>query len=59
MSDSSDCDGISFCGALTVLFIGLKLAHVIGWSWWWVLAPLWTPLSLALVILVLVAIIDK
>jgi len=26
---------------LGVLFIGLKLAHVITWSWLWVLAPFW------------------
>ena len=23
------------------LFIGLKLADVIAWSWWWVFAPIW------------------
>jgi hypothetical protein len=33
--------GITFLGALTILFIGLKLAHVIDWSWLWVLSPLW------------------
>lgn len=22
--------------------IALKLAGIIGWSWWWVLAPLWS-----------------
>ena len=32
--------GIGFCGALTILFIGLKLGNVINWSWWWVLSPL-------------------
>lgn len=26
---------------LTCLFIGLKLANVISWSWVWVLSPLW------------------
>ena len=36
--------GISFCGALTVLFVGLKLTHQIAWSWVWVLSPLWMPL---------------
>ena len=25
---------------LTALFIGLKLGHVIDWSWWWVLSPI-------------------
>lgn len=26
---------------LGVLFVGLKLGHVIDWSWWWVTAPFW------------------
>ncbi len=26
---------------LQVLFIGLKLAHIITWSWWLVFAPLY------------------
>ena len=31
---------------LLVLFVGLKLAGVISWSWWWVLSPIWMPLFL-------------
>lgn len=38
--------GIGFTGLLGLLFIGLKLGHVIDWSWLWVLAPLWAPLAL-------------
>ena len=30
-----------FTPLLTVLFIGLKLAGIIAWSWWWVLSPIW------------------
>ena len=30
-----------FLTMLALLFIGLKLAGVIDWSWWWVLLPLW------------------
>lgn len=33
----------NFCNMLTVLFIGLKLANIINWSWWWVLSPQWIP----------------
>jgi hypothetical protein len=33
--------GIGFVGLLTVAFVVLKLCHVIDWSWWWVLAPIW------------------
>lgn len=24
-----------------LMFVGLKLAGFIEWSWWWVMAPLW------------------
>ena len=33
--------GIGFTGLLTIVFIVLKLCHVISWSWVWVLSPLW------------------
>ena len=32
--------GITFIGALQVLFIGLKLAGFIDWPWWVVLLPI-------------------
>ena len=49
--------GVGFLGALTILFIALKLTHVIDWSWWWVLAPLWIPVAVVLGIIVIVAIV--
>lgn len=39
--------GVGFQGAFGVMVFWslvltvLKLAGVVGWSWWWVLAPLW------------------
>ncbi len=36
-----------------VLFIGLKLADIIAWSWWLVLAPFWGPFALIGVLLLL------
>ena len=44
MSKSNNSGGIGFIGLLAVLFIALKLTHVIAWSWWLILAPLWVPL---------------
>lgn len=41
-----------FLGILTVLFIGLKLTNQIQWSWLWVLAPLWAPIAVLFVILI-------
>lgn len=31
---------------LTIAFIVLKLCNVITWSWWWVLAPIWIPVTI-------------
>lgn len=35
---------------IAILFVTLKLCNVIGWSWWWVLSPLWIAAVLALII---------
>ena len=40
-SNETPRSGIGFFGLLAILFIGLKLAGFIDWSWVWVLAPLW------------------
>lgn len=50
--------GIRFCGALTILFIGLKLAHVIDWAWKWVLSPLWLPVAVIVGLLVLIEVLS-
>ena len=31
--------------ALTLMFIGLKLADKIDWSYWWVFSPVWIPVE--------------
>ena len=54
-SSSTSSGGISFTGALTILFIGLKLTNVITWSWWWVLSPIWISLSIVVFILLIFA----
>jgi uncharacterized membrane protein YraQ (UPF0718 family) len=56
MSENTS-SGISFTGALLLIFITLKLTNIIDWSWWWVLGPIWIPLLLAgLVILIAIII---
>ena len=49
----SNSVGIGFWGILTIVFITLKLTKVIHWSWLWVMAPLWLPTALAIVILII------
>lgn len=53
-ASSSSAPGIGFAGLLTVLFIALKLLHKIGWSWWWVVSPLWIGAGLAVLIVALI-----
>ena len=48
-----------FSSALLLLFIGLKLMNVIDWSWWWVMAPLWVPVLIAIAMVVIHFIIKK
>ena len=40
----------NFFERLALLFIGLRLAGFITWSWVWVLAPLWLPICLVIII---------
>ena len=37
---------------LTVLFVGLKLGHVIAWSWWVVFAPLIALIAIGILVVV-------
>lgn len=62
-STASSSGGIGFVGLLTIVFITLKLTHVIDWSWWWVLSPIWIATAgvltfFAVVVLIAVA-LDK
>lgn len=57
-NNSSSSGGIGFLGVLTIVFIVLKLVpddngHIIDWSWWWVLSPLWIPFAILLVVIII------
>ena len=41
MRDRKRKGGISFISLLTLVFIALKLVHVIDWPWIWVVSPIW------------------
>lgn len=40
-SNTSSGGGIGVVGLLGVVFVALKLTHVIDWSWWYVTMPFW------------------
>ena len=47
--------GITFLELLTIVFVACKLTGCISWSWWWVLAPLWIPIAILLVMLLVIS----
>jgi len=57
MSSSSSSSGnIGFTGALTILFVALKLTHVISWPWLWVLSPIWISFLIVIAVLAIMLI---
>lgn len=56
-SNTSKAGGVGFLGLLALVFITLKLTGVIGWSWVWVLAPLWIPAALVIAILLIALVV--
>ena len=45
---------VGFFSLLTLVFITLKLTGVITWSWWFVLAPLWLPVGITIVVVAII-----
>ena len=45
--------GILLSSISGIVFIILKIVGAINWSWVWVLAPIWLPPALILVVLVM------
>ena len=45
--------GVGFTGLLALVFITLKLCHVIAWSCWGVLSPLWASAAIAVLVVLL------
>lgn len=48
-SKAQRTSGTGFSSLLQVAFIVLKLTHVIDWSWWWVLSPIWGTAAILLI----------
>ena len=57
-NNASASVSINFAGLLGLVFIVLKLCHVIEWSWWWVLAPFWIPFGIWLICVLVILIIS-
>lgn len=56
MSNTEQKSGLGLVGAIQTVFIINKLTDagdIAGWSWWWVLSPLWITTAVAIVIALL------
>ena len=52
-SSSGAGGGLGFTSVLQIVFIVLKLCHVIDWSWWWVLSPTWISIIIVFLIVLI------
>jgi hypothetical protein len=57
MANEASSGGVGVIGLLGVVFVVLKLTHVINWSWWWVTMPFWGGIALLLGFILIAAII--
>lgn len=48
--------GSSLISTLLLVFIILKLTHVIDWAWVWVLSPLWIGIGLGLIFFIVIGV---
>ena len=46
--------GVSAWTVLLIVFIVLKACNLIDWSWVWVFAPFWIPLSIVIMLVIIV-----
>lgn len=53
-ASTSSAVSLGFLEFLALIFITLKLTGYIGWSWWWVLSPLWIQVAIFVFALVIV-----
>jgi len=56
-NNQNTSSGVTFASLLFLLFLALKLTHVINWSWWWITAPIWGPFVIVAVVLIIIAVI--
>ena len=56
---NSEKGGTGFVGLLTILFIALKLLGKISWSWAWVLSPLWIPVAISIILIIIAFIFGR
>ena len=57
MSDTNNSSSTNGLGLIGIVFVILKLTHVIDWSWWYVTLPFWGGFVLMLGFLLLAGLV--
>jgi hypothetical protein len=52
-------NGLGLGTVLFLVFLILKLTNNIDWSWWWVTAPLWIPLLILFLTILIIGLINS
>jgi len=55
MDEDRIVDGILICGIITIII--LRICNVITWPWKWILAPIWIPLGIGVILALIFAIV--
>ena len=50
MNNQNKSNGTTLGGVVQIIFIILKLTHLVDWSWFWVLSPLWVSFAAIIII---------
>jgi hypothetical protein len=61
MSEKTTSSGIGLGTLIFLIFLTLKLGGwgiVATWSWWWIFSPLWIPIAVILLVLVIAFLIS-
>jgi len=48
--------GLSVSTVVLIIFLILKIAKLVTWSWWWILSPIWIPFIIVILYAVFVSI---
>ena len=54
MASRETSGGVGIGMVLFLIFLVLKLTDTIDWSWWWVTSPLWIPVVLSFIFLIII-----
>ena len=58
MGNNNNSSGLGLGMILFLIFLILKLTNNIDWSWWWVTSPLWIPLGIGILIILIIQLSD-